>query len=240
MYGVGGINIDACRIGTDVITTNGARKNPMAGDERTGKALGMFQETEALNTEHVGRYPANVILTYDETDFEEVCSGFPYTKSTGGKGEKSKVHTFANTYNGGWGHEKDCAHLGGLGDEGSAARYFYCAKASKRDRNDGLDNGVKNIHPTVKPTSLMQYLIRLVTPKGGIVLDPFNGSGSTGKAVMYENKDRDADYKYIGIELNRDYISIAQKRIDFVSKEDSEKPTKDEMAQLSIFDFGIK
>jgi site-specific DNA-methyltransferase (adenine-specific) len=61
----------------------------------------------------------------------------------------------------------------------------------------------------------MQYLIRLVTPKGGVVLDPFNGSGSTGKAAMYENKDRNSDYKYIGVELTPEYLPIAKSRIQF-------------------------
>ena len=125
------------------------------------------------------------------------------------------------------------------GSEGSAARYFYCAKASKKDRDEGLDyfeqekvndgrqtpidnpfqRGEtlrKNIHPTVKPTELMQYLIRLVTPNGGVVLDPFNGSGSTGKAVMYENKEKAKGYKYIGIELDREYLEISKARIDYV------------------------
>jgi site-specific DNA-methyltransferase (adenine-specific) len=177
----------------------------------------------------------------------------PYTKSTGGSGELSKINTFSNTYNGGWGHEVDCVHLGGLGDEGSASRYFYCAKASPRDRDEGLEDfdeqppatteyrpflarefeegnqdkhndflrlkPKRNNHPTVKPCELMQYLVRLVTPKGGTVLDPFNGSGSTGKAVAYENFDRDANYKYIGIELSSDYLAISDARIRFVEKQ---------------------
>ena len=71
----------------------------------------------------------------------------------------------------------------------------------------------------VKPVNLMQYLIRLVTPKGGTVLDPFNGSGSTGKAVAYENFDREADYKYIGIELSEEYLAISDARIKFVEKQ---------------------
>lgn len=75
----------------------------------------------------------------------------------------------------------------------------------------------KNTHPTVKPTELMQYLVRLVTPNGGVVLDPFNGSGSTGKAVIYENKERNKNYKYIGIELTEEYLPIAKARIEYVS-----------------------
>jgi len=72
-----------------------------------------------------------------------------------------------------------------------------------------------NTHCCVKPTNLMQYLIRLVTPKNGTVLDPFNGSGSTGKACMYENKDHNKNYKYIGIELTDEYLPISRARIEY-------------------------
>lgn len=84
---------------------------------------------------------------------------------------------------------------------GAAARFFYCAKASKKDRGDG------NTHPTVKPTDLMAYLCRLVTPHGGVVLDPFMGSGSTGKAAVREG------FRFIGIEMDADYLAIAEARI---------------------------
>ena len=210
-YGVGGINIDECRIDhaekpkyTDRTPKSGSVFNTdTSGYDNTKNHLASADER--------GRFPANTILTYDESDFEEVCGGMPYTKSTGGSGEASRKSTL-NNFEGGWKKEKICDHLGGLGDSGSASRYFYCAKASKKDRNEGTQ---KNIHPTVKPTNLMQYLIRLVTPKGGIVLDPFNGSGSTGKAVMYENKERNSDYKYIGIELTGEYLPIAEERINY-------------------------
>ena len=155
-------------------------------------------------------------MTYDETDFDEVCDGFPNSGSGNGKG--------AYSYKGVEYHNKDTSMFNGdkpqspsnYNDNGSASRYFYCAKASKRDRNDGVDG--YNIHCTVKPTSLMQYLVRLVTPKGGTVLDPFNGSGSTGKACMYENADRNANYKYIGIELTEEYLPISKARIEFAEK----------------------
>ena len=113
---------------------------------------------------------------------------------------------------------------------GSAARFFYCAKASRSDRNEGLPTGGApavstratmreredanwparngNFHPTVKPTDLMAYLCRLVTPPGGVVLDPFMGSGSTGKACMREG------FHFIGIEREADYFAIARARID--------------------------
>lgn len=96
------------------------------------------------------------------------------------------------------GSEEPCALLG------DAARFFYCAKASKRDRDEA------NIHPTVKPTDLMRYLCRLVTPPGGVVLDPFMGSGSTGKAAMLEG------FQFIGIEREAEYLEIARARINSV------------------------
>ena len=91
----------------------------------------------------------------------------------------------------------------GYNDNGGASRFFYCPKASKKDRDEG------NVHPTVKPTDLMKYLIRLVTPKDGIVLDPFMGSGSTGKAAMQEGM------WFVGIEREKEYFEIAKQRIEY-------------------------
>ena len=132
-------------------------------------------------------------------------------------------------------------------------RYIYTPKASKRDRDEWLDgfeesnsmcdrnpelasanmpqnrswNLRKNTHPTVKPCDLMQYLVRLVTPNGWTVLDPFNWSGSTWKAVMYENKDRNKNYKYIWIELTEEYLPIAKARIEYVINKGIEKEKSD-------------
>jgi site-specific DNA-methyltransferase (adenine-specific) len=86
-------------------------------------------------------------------------------------------------------------------DSGSAARFFYCAKTSKSERGEG------NSHPTVKPIALMRYLCKLVTPPGGVILDPFMGSGSTGLAAIREG------FEFIGIELNPDYIKMANSRL---------------------------
>ena len=170
-----------------------------------------------------GRWPAN--LMHDGSD--EVLDLFPETKSPAPYFEKSeklamwKVKRFSN---------KLSTHHG---DSGSAARFFYCPKASKHDRDEGLDefeekresdrikdDGVvgdnprnrtnkprRNTHPTVKPTELMRYLCRLITPPNGTILDPFMGSGSTGKAAILEG------YKFIGCELSEDYIKIATARI---------------------------
>ena len=93
-------------------------------------------------------------------------------------------------------------------NQGSAARFFYCAKASKKDRNEGLPEGETSSHPTVKPTALMRYLCRLITPAGGTVLDPYMGSGSTGKAAMLEG------FNFVGCEIDDNYFDIARSRIE--------------------------
>ena len=241
---VGGINIDECRVGAEEQIEKGR-------NGRNNKST--FQASEVNNIEREyqnnWRFPANTILTYNEEDFNEVCGGFPYTKSTGGSWIASQINTFKNVKM--WVNGKNTwQHLGGLWDEWSASRYFYCAKASKRDRDEWLEefeenlgggmlgtqnqslltgsgnirnNLRKNTHPTVKPTDLMQYLVRLVTPKWWTVLDPFNWSGSTWKAVMYENIDRNKDYKYIGIELTEEYLPIAKARIEYVINKEEKK-----------------
>lgn len=260
-YGTGGLNIDGCRVGNEIIKGGTAPKMG-AGD------LGVcnFATVGAERIERqdtVGRFPANTILTYDDTDFDEVCGGFPNTKN----GVAVRHNSGGNTFGGN--NKKPPMEDLGYNDSGSAARYFYCAKASKKDRDDGLDafeekvdcdrnpeaysastafnrsaRPKKNTHPTVKPTELMQYLIRLVTPRGGTILDPFNGSGSTGKAAMYENKERDAGYKYIGIDLEEEYLQISQARIEYVAgKSTAETPDinpgiiEKQGEQLSIFDY---
>lgn len=238
--GVGGINIDECRI-----ELNGDKKTRCGCKTREDNISHLKFRASQTNKEDnsCGRFPANTILTYDDSDFGEVCSGFPYTSS--GKGKI--IHKDFSKHNGSMMHNSTLNGEAGVfdnfyiapSDSGSASRYFYCAKASKRDRDEGLEEfeeklGIRsnaprenetvktkprrNIHPTVKPTSLMQYLVRLVTPKGGTVLDPFNGSGSTGKACMYENADRNANYKYVGIELTEEYLPIAKARIEFAEK----------------------
>lgn len=214
-YGVGGMNIDECRVG----------------------------DTERTEVTVSGRFPSNTILTYDDSDYDEVCGGMPVGGKNGSITKDYRDCRGDIVY----GRYSDTVrHWDAYADSGSASRYFYCAKASVTDREEGLESlkdGIfrrvradksddnptglnkegrfapvsrKNIHPTVKPTSLMQYLIRLVTPKGGIVLDPFNGSGSTGKAVMVENRERNADYQYIGIELTDEYLPIAKGRIEYI------------------------
>jgi site-specific DNA-methyltransferase (adenine-specific) len=128
---------------------------------------------------------------------DEVLGAFP--QSSGGGSHVKKRGASIHAYG-----EATDSTFQGVSDSGSAARFFYCAKTSKRDRDDG------NHHPTVKPTDLMRYLCRLVTPPGGVVLDPFMGSGSTGKAAALEG------FQFIGIEREADYIEIARARIKAV------------------------
>lgn len=254
-YGVGGINIDECRIETNDDLNGGAYrgKNTKQQEDATSYYIKSPKLDGKEYNAPTGRFPANTILTYDETDFDEVCGGFPNTKSTprtptiGGTGGIGQATNFQRG-----------SEISLYNDSGSASRYFYCAKASKKDRDEGLDdfeekntmcdrnpelasanmpqnrsgNLRKNTHPTVKPTELMQYLVRLVTPNGGVVLDPFNGSGSTGKAVIYENKERNKNYKYIGIELTEEYLPIAKARIEYIS---NLKPEQN--PQVSIYDL---
>lgn len=250
-YRVGGINIDGCKIGNEKRTQFSGKSN--------GRIYSEYSQKNAHFETVEGRFPANVILTYDETDFDEVCGGMPYTKNN------TKTHSAKNSDNNVNFNASKSVNVIGYEDSGSASRYFYCAKASKKDRDEGLDafeerkttdgciranvetarkfgaNSAlrKNIHPTCKPTELMQYLIRLVSPKGATILDPFMGSGSTGKAVMFENRERDANYKFIGIELTDEYLPIAQARIEYARDKfkydlEQEKVTK---GKQNIFDF---
>lgn len=206
--GVGGLNIDECRVETNEDLSNlkpfgsmPTNKTDCKGFDRpwmNDKNKVIEKQERAINKMiEQGRFPANTILTYDETDFEEVCGGFPNAN-------------------------------------GSASRYFYCAKTSKRDRDEGLELR-KNIHTTVKPTELMQYLVRLVAPKGATILDPFNGSGSTGKAVMYENLERDKNYFYIGIDLSEEYLEISKARLDYViNKQNTIAKEKPDYEQIKL------
>ena len=152
---------------------------------------------EPQNYNPPGRFPANIIFDEEAGKLLDEQSGT--SKSTGGRsGNKNGVGSngIYGQYNGEVRDENP-----GFGDVGGASRFFYCPKTSKKDRD------VDNIHPTVKPTDLMSYLIRLVTPKGGVVLDPFMGSGSTGKAAVREGM------QFVGIERESEYFDIAEARI---------------------------
>jgi len=190
--------------------------------------MGTFERGVMLTPERAGRWPANVV--HDGSQM--VLDLFPVTApARKGKPRKGKA-----------GDGYGMTHTGAEYDDdgGSAARFFYCAKASKRDRDVGLgdlpeatpgqrterkegsaginpyagDRGpARNIHPTVKPTDLMRWLVRLVTPPGGVVLDPFMGSGSTGKAAMLERM------RFVGIDVTLEYVEIARRRIEHAARE---------------------
>jgi site-specific DNA-methyltransferase (adenine-specific) len=198
-HGTGGINIDECRVGTNEELGREQKEGPMPPKYGfNGNSMGnKFQEGNPQ-----GRFPANVI--HDGS--EEVLEGFPTTsKSAGGGGMRGRGGQIYGEYKG-----KEYAKIIGFGDEGSAARFFYCAKVSRTERNRGSEI-TKNNHPTVKPLELMKYLCRLVTPKGGTVFDPFMGSGSTGMAAKEE------EFDFIGIEKEQEYFEIAEQRIKIVS-----------------------
>ncbi|MFU6745129.1 DNA-methyltransferase [Pseudomonas aeruginosa] len=243
-HGTGALNIDACRIPTDEALRAGSGGIPCRHDEhvprtRSGEASAERRYTETGGTNFAmkpgprggavaGRWPANLI--HDGSP--EVVELFPHTKSGVMKGGTIRAAQDApgsvcyGTYGG------NATSADTFGDEGSAARFFYCAKATRRDRNEGCehmdrkpphwssgsqnpgsfqsegtDRTSQNNHPTVKPTDLMAYLVRLVTPPGGKVLDPFTGSGSTSKAAVREG------FEFVGIEREAPYLAIAEARI---------------------------
>ena len=223
-YGTGALNIDGTRIGTDEVITNHSRSAEAAVSKgKFGDSVA--QETHQTSGQMLGRWPANIILD------EYTATLLPESKATG-SGKASGFRKGGGDGNSvGLAGTKNAAD--GFSDSGSVSRFFYVAKANKQDRNEGLDElpevAVKfgnqketiqgsvndkfraepkqNFHPTVKPTALMQYLIRLVTPENGVVLDPFTGSGSTGKAAILEGK------RFIGIELTPEYLPIIEGRL---------------------------
>ena len=232
-HGTGGINIDGCRVGSE------ERKNNINDfTNQHGNQFGNGQPIAKIGESKVtGRFPANFI--HDGSD--EVLELFPQTKSSEPRLTTKQGGSKNRLAYGDFSGQTEPTVIG-FGDSGSTARFFYCAKTSKKDRNEGLDGfadgatpyathrpnfentkGVEtpyagtgrsgknlaNFHPTVKPTDLMRYLVRLVTPPNGIVLDPFMGSGSTGKACMYEG------FSFIGIDMTPEYVEIARARIEF-------------------------
>ena len=181
--GTGAINIDGCRVGTEDVLSIGSGTMGFHGAD--GKNPGCQHDN--------GRWPANLI--HDGSD--DVVELFPVTGPSSGSPRVNKNSSSIGTFK-----TADRVTAGVSDSGGSAARFFYCAKASKKDR------GEDNKHPTVKPTDLMRYLCRLVTPPDGIVLDPFMGSGSTGKAAMLEG------FRFVGIELESESFEIASSRIE--------------------------
>ena len=204
-WGTGGINIDDCRIAYDMSDTNPAT-NPLYRKENGYKtnygidsnpsAYALKKEAGTMNINNQGRFPANVILDEETGKILDEQSGIrPSGKGNG----NAKVGVATN------GQGVPPLRRGKLvprNDTGGASRFFYCAKASKKERGEG------NNHPTVKPLSLIKYLITLVTPPGGICLDPFEGSGTHALAC------EELGFNYIGFELDKEYYEIAKNRIN--------------------------
>lgn len=231
-HGTGALNVDGCRVeasSEDVAIQQARTGGEMGGDIENDVFQGGWKRQPAGNP--LGRWPANLI--HDGS--EEVVGLFPETHASHNQVRTDSDNSRA-VYGGGYHHEPGSAKRG-FDDPGSASRFFYCAKASKSDRDAGCegleakqgcadyrpnDDGTHglqsrlhgastkggNHHPTVKPTDLMRYLCRLVTPPGGVVLDPFTGSGSTGRGAILEG------FRFIGIEREADYLAIARARID--------------------------
>lgn len=245
-WGVGGLNIDGCRIGvTDEAYARNCSGDRGAGGTRTSEQQGATSLRTGGGSAGSGRWPANLI--HDGSD--EVVAMFP--AEAGASAPVLGTEPTANGFSGSVGYSGMLGRVAGAfhADSGSAARFFYCAKTSRTDRHEGLDNpgpqfkmGTTlrkvqttdtrgNNHPTVKPTDLMAYLCRLVTPAGGLVLDPFMGSGSTGKAAVREG------FRFLGVELSEQYMAIAEARIGH-ALEEATAATQDataRAAQLDIF-----
>lgn len=243
-FGTGGMNIDSCRIPTEDklgggMVSKGRPKvsegwdRPWMHDAEITEKKKIEAAKKVADAEALGRWPANFI--HDGSD--EVVNLFP---AKAGAAAPVKGTEQSEVTNGIYGKFNDRVPGQFYSDTGSAARFFYCAKASKSDRDEGVmlamvtgaemtgrepdtdglnspragagrTSGARNNHPTVKPTALMQWLVRLVTPPGGKVLDPFTGSGSTGKACAIEGFD------FIGFEMDPHYCEIAKQRIAYVN-----------------------
>jgi DNA modification methylase len=233
-WGTGGINIDACRIGTEIISTHNAPKGTFAGGEpERGSDTSSY-------TEHEGRFPANIILDEEAGVILDEQTGVSKSQKRSSKHNKKTEHT--NTFTP---PKSDYRNDNTYEDEGGASRFFYCPKVSSKERNAGCDDlekkdkagkdfrpnhkvkaelgedgnpfgrwgKIANNHPTVKPIALMEYLIKLVSKEEATILDPFMGSGSTGIAAKKLNR------AFVGIEMDEGYYTIASKRIGKDKKE---------------------
>lgn len=189
-WGTGGINVDASRIEGVVPQTTQGASSRIYGNGKGFSPDGM----QMSNPHPQGRWPANLLLDEEAAVLLDKMSGVSKSVATR-RGERHGA-----IYGNGKGPTGPDS-IRGHEDQGGASRFFYVAKASKKDRGEG------NNHPTVKPTSLMQWLCRLVTPVGGTILDPFMGSGSTGKAAQLEGFD------FVGIDKEQVSFDIATQRL---------------------------
>ena len=242
-WGTGGLNIDGSRIGRqDGDNSSAGNRTATFGTQDTssgGDGSGGWTQNDS------GRWPANIILDPYTAELLDEQSGTAKAKpAREGKKGGSGFGNFDNDKTADT-HGKWPEDLGG-----GASRFFYVAKASKRDRNEGLEHLAdhdwskdgaaipqraerpfipsKNHHPTVKPTSLMEYLIKLVTPPSGTVLDPFTGSGSTGKAAILQGFD------FIGIEMTEEYLPIIEGRLKHAEAMVAEAKQQDKLKENEV------
>jgi hypothetical protein len=231
-WGVAGLNVDGGRIPFDggSVGVWGAKQNTQCG---SGGTMGDGWAGTPSTQSPAGRWPSNLILDESAAAALDEASG---VLGDNWRRDKSNKSVEVNGYDGGWRPTKERNNY--ASDTGGASRFFYVAKASRRERNAGLDgmeaqfapkgnyegrdmdnprnhlgglqgSTQQNHHPTVKPLALMQYLVRLTaTPFGGVVLDPFMGSGTTGVAALMEGRS------FVGIEREPEYLEIARRRID--------------------------
>lgn len=207
-HGTGAINVDGCRVGDGEDRASGGMSGCPARN-------GIYHDKGRCERATGGRWPANLI--HDGSD--EVLAVFPFQQSGAKNPHINKSKTKENSTSIGQGMEGKLRDYTAPSSSGSASRFFYTAKASKDDRDE------KNTHPTVKPTDLMRHLVRLVTPPGGVALDCFMGSGSTGKAAALEG------FSFVGIERESEFFEIAKRRIHQSSAQgqlfEPEKPRQD-------------
>ena len=234
LYGVGGINIDACRVGSESRTIP-INSNDIKSDDSIFTELHKNIQRERVATNQ-GRFPANVILTYGDDDKDLVCGGFPISGQSNSTGQpynySGRVYDNASTsmFNG----DKPQAPSN-YNDVGSASRYFYNAERSRKDGDYNL------------PVNLIQYLVKLVNPKSSSILDLCMGSGEVGKAVLYENKENNSDYTYIGMTKSNyptldtenifEYINSIKIKQDIIKMEESKAEQKLErkLKQTKLF-----
>lgn len=232
-WGCGAINIDASRIEAEDQAVLDAAVKRMTGNKVTGWVSSGSESVKPVSAQ--GRWPANIILDEEAAMALDEQTQHLHGAGSQRSGGKAKQDQGGGLFGVGQ-HEGNGMRFG---DSGGASRFFYVAKASKSERNKGLEGEVKqkqgarpnssdlsgkfpdhdhresggNNHPTVKPVKLMEYLIKLVTPPNGTVLDPFMGSGTTGVAA------KSLGFNFIGCELSDEYLEIAQKRIDHAGYE---------------------
>jgi len=261
-WGTGGLNIDGSRIGKEVMGGGtmpnlrdvGAMSKEATGIDKLSFGQNPRPATRLEQAQYTGRWPANIILDPYTAELLDEQSGIQKD------GVAVRRNTDPNSFMpmSVYGKYKNATTDSGYGGEGGASRFFYVAKASKRDRNEGLDellettaadmvdreadsagmnspragagrtSGAKNFHPTVKPTSLMEYLIKLVTPPNGTVLDPFTGSGSTGKAAILQGFD------FIGIEMTEEYLPIIEGRLKHAEQIVAEAKEQDKAKESEV------